>query len=477
MKTFTAILALFLAGFTLAAVLTSPAPAPAGDICEYYGMTQTLLTHGSLDLRTQDIQSLETTLNAPYYQQWYCYTKARNGQRYPIHFPAYSMIATPVRAILQALHVDPLKTFAVVNLIGTAIIALLIITQIITPDLGVLTITILIATSPLLSFITWPGPDLLTMMLLLYGILCVLVRKYRVAFFVLAVSSWASQPLVVPALFAGLLMITNQKDTHNLRSQLMGAAIGLAILSVPYIYNVTVFGTLTPWTTLPDWWTQTYGFGIPNIRAGKVIEQWFDLNIGVFWYAPVLTLSGLAALVYAARKHLLWLGMCIVTILTLLAYQTNPAWHYGTAGFGPSRHAIALIPFLIAAVAWNIRKKSLWMICVGLILVSQMSILSINNYIFPIFTNTLVHSPMAQYVLNHWPALYNPTPEIFVDRTNHTDLDHPTTAIYMFNGACKKAYALLPDLDRVQQTCGPLPTGIQGSIIHPDRDGVYINYE
>ncbi|HLD25245.1 MAG TPA: hypothetical protein VJB96_05000 [Patescibacteria group bacterium] len=463
MKVLTLAITLLAAGIMFGAIIGAPSPEPAGDICEYYGITQTLITHQSLDLQPSDVTSLTKQLGQPYYTLWYCYFSGRNTLRYPLHFAAYSLLATPIRLVLEAIRIDPLKTFAVTNflfLIGGLLYLLRRFPLTTIQQLALIALTL---TSPLLSFLAWPGPDLAVLMLLLIALMLFLHNNFAAAMILTAIASWQSQPIL--AVLGGMIayVILNKK---NFRFVFVPIGLGM----IPYIYTMYAFGTLTPWTQLTDGWTKLNGFGLHNISLQKLFEQFTDPNIGVFWYAPILTILGL----WTLRKKYWLIGMLLAT---LLAFQTNPAWHYGTSGYGPSRHAIVMIPFFIAIITHEITKPKLWFVAIGLIIVFQIAILSVNNYIFPIFTNTLTHSPTAQFILSRWPALYNPTPEIFVDRTNHTDLDYPTSAIYRIDGICKKTYVLLRDLDRIIEECGPMQLTTRPSIINPETDGFYGTYQ
>lgn len=463
MKLFPLAFTLLAAGFLMGTILASPAPEPAGDICEYYGITQTLISHGSFDLKESDVAALEKQLGNPYYNLWYCYRTGKHGERYPIHFFGFSLIATPIRLALETIGIDPLKTLSVTNVLFLAGGLLYILHRFHLTQTRGATLILLTLASPLISFLTWPGPDLAVMMLLLIALLHFLHGKPATALYLAALASWQSQPLLaVVAILSVYLLITKRSFVPILFAGLLSV--------IPYIYNMYVFGTLTPWTLLIDGWTKLNGFGLHNVSFQKLIEQFVDLNIGVFWYAPVITALGIALL----NKQRLLAG---ILMATLLAFQTNPAWHYGTAGFGPSRHAIVMIPFFIAVITHEIAHSKRWLVALGLVILFQIAVLSVNNYIFPIFTNSLVHTPVARFVLDRWPTLYSPTPEIFVDRTNHTDLDYPTSAVYKTNGVCKKAYVLAHDIDMVVNECGPFPTTPRGSIYNTETDGFYVNYE
>jgi hypothetical protein len=91
------------------------------------------------------------------------------------------------------------------------------------------------------------------------------------------------------------------------------------------------------------------------------------------------------------------------------------------------------------------------------VLVSQLFILSFNGFLVPDFLSVMRHNPIASYALDNYPSLYNPTPEIFVDRTNHTDLSFPTTAVYKKNGICRKAFVLGHERNTLMAECGFIP--------------------
>ncbi len=473
MKLLPLALTLLLAGLIFGAFIAHIPPEPAGDIAEYFGITESIMRHGAINLTPEDQASLSKTLHPAYFTNPGYYIRGTDGNRYPVHFIAYSLLLVPVRWLLWQAAIPEFHLFSLVNtLLFFGALTYILLRFIKVPSRQTVFV-ILTVTSPLLFFLWWPGPDIFSLSLLLVSLFWFYEGGIVPAAALAAIASWHSQPLIVAAL--GMLLYSGL-EKHRKHLFLSAVAI-LALAGLPYLYNLVIFNTLTPWTLLADGWTMLNGFGLQNISMQKFTEQFFDLNIGVFWYAPLLVTGALISIVsmFRSDRKIRWLTA--IGIAMLFAYQTNPAWHYGTSGFGPGRHAIAVIPFLIAAVVWNAKPRPVWTGFLIAVMVSQLYILSLNGYIFPQFRNTLVHSPQATFILNRWPALYNPTPEIFSDRTNHTDLDRPSSAIYAVNGVCKKAYVLGRDIDSVIQTCGQFPTVPAASILNPDTDGFYVTYE
>ena len=68
----------------------------------------------------------------------------------------------------------------------------------------------------------------------------------------------------------------------------------------------------------------------------------------------------------------------------------------------------------------------------------------------------------ARWVLERWPALYSPTPEIFIERTEGREInpDQPLTepVVYRSAAGCRKAWVQKRHLPAVTVSCGGPPT-------------------
>lgn len=480
---------LFLTGCIASLLVTDNQTQTGGDICEYYGIAHTVQHHASLDLRENDVSDLETELRAPYYSLWYCYLTNAQGTRYPIHFPFYGLLLVPVKAVLELAGLPGLESIPLTNSFFLLAAFGWFILRSRTQRLSAISMMVSLV-SPLIFFITWPGPDLWYASLLLIALTEFLRGSVGLTLILLAVASWHSQPLLVPfGLLAAYFVVRNilhirpsattiaiHFGKQEIRSMFILIFAGI-IAVIPFVYNLWAFGVLSPWTILRDTWTQTYGFGIHNVSVKKLFEQFFDLNIGVFWYMPLTFILGVTGIIRSARRSLLWLSIGMVTVITAFMYQTNPAWHYGTSGYGPSRHALFAIPVLILAAADLLHERKGWVILTLMTIAIQIPVLSMNGLIRPDFTNALEHSPVARFVLDRWPSLYNPTPEIFVDRTNHTDAETLETAVYTSGGQCRKAYVAEGDTGVLLQKCGYIPDATLLDDIRRGRSiGKYVNY-
>jgi len=458
-------------------ILTKVQIKPDGDIVEYYGVTETLLNHGSLDLRAGDITKLEQYIDAPKFDNPGYYLLGRFGGRYPVHFWAYSLLLIPARLTLEALGANPLLSFPLTNLFllfGTLIFLL---KRFLKKPLSQVLFFVLVFSSPLVFYLTWPGPDMLYLGLLLIAVFYSFQKQLRTAAYLVALASWHSQPLA--ALAVGLIILNLWKERR-----LLGIGWGaVSIAALPYLYNLYAFGVFTPWTLLENTYAQINGFGLSNLSLKKFFEQFFDLNLGLFWYSPLLIYFSARYFIRKLQKRQ-WEHIVIITgfLLTAFFYQTNPAWHYGTTGFGPTRHIIFILPLLIflsLKYAQKAPKRAFGFVSV-VFLVLQGYSLFFNNYFYPDTTRALYHNPYAQYVLDNHPQLYNPSPEIFIDRTLHSDGMFPQTAVYQTAGFCRKAYLLPGGVAQVRAECGFIPETEIGKLKLLNNlskyEGIYLNY-
>lgn len=452
---------------------------PAGDIVEYYGITESILNHGGINLTSQDQNNLSFALHPEYFQDPQYYIKGKDDNRYPVHFFFYSLLALPIRIVLILLQLDELKTLAITNLAILTITSFWILKKFLTSPFQKIVFLAVVYLSPILSFITWPGPDLFYVCMLLLTVFYFYKKKYLQTTIFAILASWHSQPLIIIALAAlanyFISEVLHKKDDKYylaLSSRIVIiSGLLLALIFIPYLLNLALFGLLTPWTIIANGWTTLNGFGVQNMSLQKFFEQFFDLNMGLFWYAPLIFIAGCFYFLKSAIKDKKELLVLLTIILTAFFYQTNPTWHYGTAGYGPTRHILFVLPFLIYFIIMHLHASFTHLALLSLIVISQVFTLSLNGFISPKFENTLYNSPYASFVLDRYPWLYNPTPEIFVDRTNHTDLDHITSAIYISNGLCKKAYILKKDIEYVRKKCGFIPEGYENQF-----EGIYVNY-
>jgi len=92
----------------------------------------------------------------------------------------------------------------------------------------------------------------------------------------------------------------------------------------------------------------------------------------------------------------------------------------------------------------------------------------------------LVYTPWAEFVLDHAPALYNPVPEIFIERGRHTEgFDNTGIYFYSYDGEIRKILLnkSVNDISEISCSDGQKASRYVKSNIKTEEAWVYYNLE
>jgi hypothetical protein len=223
-----------------------------------------------------------------------------------------------------------------------------------------------------------------------------------------------------------------------------------------------------------------FGHPSPLVLAGaydprrlsvfRALELLVDPNLGLLPYVPLtLVLALVLALVRLARRQAeseerpsqAWLLAAIA--LVALASTGAANWNHGTVG--PSRYGLWLLPFLFVLLAEGVegasgRFRRIVLPLAVLAALTQATIAAARGGIQAPEDYTR-HSLVARWVLERWPALYNPTTEIFIERTEGQEInpDQALTepAVYRSTAGCVKAWVQKRHLPAMAESCGGPP--------------------
>lgn len=472
---FPAILLLF-----LAALMASRHVELGGDVVEYVTDTVALASHGTPDIRLDDIErarqrapglteplrQLEQGMRNGDQELYAAFVRGREGKVYSVHFFGYPALAALPYAVLERLHVNPLRAFQVVNYLAIFILGLALRRFFGCTNKAVLGLMLFALCGGTL-YADWTSPECLSAACLLAALLLLLSGAPVAAGLLGGVASLQNPTIVFFFAFGPLLKLwleykREQGFAVNLKAQLTranlgGLALGLAVFALPLLFN------------LVQW-------GVPNIIAKKfsdphlvglarLVSFFFDLNQGM-----VLGIPGvLAALAlwgwkgrdasHGARRTA---GILVLSLLFMLAL-TLPAlavlnWNSGAAGV--MRYAFwAAMPILLALLL-RMREQPSWpkALVLGLVLAQGAAMQHATMYSY------VEMSPLARLVLRHAPQWYHPEPEIFAERMGHNDNYIRANQAYSFDtGTLRKSLYYPAEPASGAQLCG------SGGIPAPDN--------
>ncbi|CAN7399643.1 hypothetical protein [Massilia sp. LjRoot122] len=445
--------ALFIALLSLAALLLTR-PSKSGDFQEYALMTIALAGHGTPDIRLPDVErahrlspeigfvSIHDQLRAGMQQglahPFPGFVRGKDGGYYAIHFFAYPALAALPFKLIDSLGGKPFKAYQVVNLTALAILSIALYRFTGSPRRAMFgTLFFLLSGGVLYS--NWCSPEFFSACALLSGLVFVLLGRPYLAALLAGIAAMQNPPLVFFAVFAPAIRVCYLHAHEGaswgaaLRQVLTGHTVLASVLQVllaalPVLFNVAVFGVPSIIATLAT--------DPALISPARLFSFFFDLNQGAVVGLPVAMALVLVQL--AGKDRLRWLPHTLAALLfgvvMALPSLSTVNWNSGSAGM--MRYAFwGGMPILYLALA-RLQHARRW----PLVLLGAMLLVQAGTVAFARSYRHVEFSPLARLMLDHFPGLYAPEPEIFLERSVHVDgaaRDHVVAAYPSLSAARK----------------------------------------
>ncbi len=345
------------------------------------------------------------------------------------HFWFFPLLAAPLLVLTDQFGLHPLTAFTLLNgILLTAALAAIVQVFSALPALAILA-------SPLAWFVARAQVEVFSFTFLTLAIAAAARGRWGWATVAIAVASTQNAPIaaVIPLLWivaAVEWMRENsaRASTWPHRDEMIRASGWIAMAGVIAllhpIYYLHQLGVLTP---------QQLNGGIAGSlpAARKLLAPLFDSNIGFLWWLPLTTLvSGVGLAVIAVKSQggncrsraqlkLLLIASAIGCWFLFVFAQTTNVNSGGTVHL--SRYALWLLPLTLPALAaagdlLNDRAHAIALVSLVVLFALYL------GYFRPDQPERYVeHSPQATWLMAHAPQLFQPLPEIFVERTLHID--------------------------------------------------------
>jgi hypothetical protein len=449
-----------------------------GDDHEYLTMTMSLVLHDSPDYRSGDGFRLLPGLpfrwrNALLHRVFsdkppLGYYAGRDGRYYSYHFMTYSALVAPLRAWFAS-RPDASRAHQLANMLvfSAALLSLLLLRR---KPRVFWVIAPLLFVSPVLWFLPYAHPEAFVYSCGIAALCCYLRGYVLPALALTALAATQYQPLALLALCLGAQLIWNElrgRPVFPCASSAPGqdaepnVPVSTALLGErsrgsigrrrvrPTLLITGVFASSVAF--LPDAF-YFWRFGSPNLiaregfartsflSASKFGSLFFDLDTGMLCYAPGLLLWLLVAAGLCLRRSLSeragW-GLALLGCALVGMFASTSARNWNHPTFGLSRYALDALPTLALFIGNELartRLRARWLVAVAL-LAGALQLLVYAQ--FGLFEyrgpDSSHHSPLARYVLAHWPALYSPPAEIFCERTLPHCPQDPDTSLPFAN--------------------------------------------
>lgn len=407
-------------------------PRLSGDGVEYFLMVESLENHFSPDLRENDkidtIQIFEKN-GTNYPLPNLGFFEGLSGKQYCWHFWLYSLSNIPVKLVLKLLNANELKCFQITNVIFFLLSLWIVYFALKRDILKRNLLIILFLFNPAIWYIIWSHPEIFCYSLVIISLTMMMINNMKTAILLSSIASTQNPPLIIVSLIIFLYFLIEQYNQFKIKKTVGYLNIILAFLCifpafVPSIFYKIVLGYSNPLI-------KTGIAGFKYVSLERVHSLFFDLNMGMIIYIPIIILLFFIAIFKALLKKDLKNLIIPIGIFFMAFLSTMTAnWNCGCSGI--VRYAIWIIPVIIYFIILNTNFKSKlyqYVLLAGIIfqilmlifnggLICNIKYLKLNNF--------------SKFVMKYAPFLYNPEESIFTERIVGTEFYHGGLHIKIF---------------------------------------------
>ena len=434
----------------------------------------------------------EYTINGLQYGKGF--VTSPGGELFSWHFWLYPLFVAPFFEVTDRLGLPPAYAFTLCNwafVLGALTYLLFFWNASSTQKILLSALFLLTGTT---YYIWWSHPEVFTASLMLLALMMTSDKRYGLAMMFGAIAATQNPPLV---LLIGLIAAIAAFDiAQENKGSVLGVKLSLISSKIlPYLLASLVIAFL------PVFYFQ-YMLGVANpIAAGGSADSalisfsrlgslFFDINMGMIVAAPGIFVGIVIVLLASAvdlngngwrrvvgRNWFLFACVALSLAMALPALATTN-WNHGHSVF--SRYAYWLaVPLIYGLVVSlnNITSRmrvftAIAIICIQLGVVTYYGLFGKNGR-----SDYLSFKPISDYVLLNFPGLYNPIPEIFIERLNRQEgvpnASDANQHIFAYPSANQPTKLLLTKFvaDSVEKECSP------ASVVSSEGEWTYMNLQ
>lgn len=450
---------LLLAGYVLKSTWLS------GDGGEYLIMAHAIFSHGSAVIRPSDVadylqlplpelarigfprealEAMQQHFQTDQIHAIFGFFPNAAKQFYACHFWFYSLLAVPFYALVKMLGLNLIWALTLLNLsfAGTVFWYL----RRVMPQHARMAF-LLFLTMGTTFYLTWSGAEVMSASCALIAAIAILRGEIGLAMLFSGLGATQNPSMIFMMPFAiGYRVLLHKRPQlawPGSRIAAVGkrdvwmALVGIALSLSSYTFFLLAFGTPSL--------TAKYATDVNLISWNRFFSLFFDLDQGVWVGLPGLFLAlAVSVFLIDKRARLRWsvpaLTAVVLAVAMAVPVLSTINWNSGYVVF--LRYAywssMPLVALLLLSLRYMPENRARWL--TGLVLAIQLGMLAHYGLLGEKGKNNLEHEPQTRWVLKHFPASYNPDPEIFYERSIGHEWGMPLelSYVYQHNGVLLK---------------------------------------
>lgn len=354
------------------------------------------------------------------------YYDKSGGQELAWYFPTYSIVCIPFLLLLRVANLPAEYAFRMTNAAVMIYMLFFVYRNCRLKKRWKWLLLFLLSASPIVMYIPYVSAEVFLYAFLVMGSICWVNREFCKAGLFVSVAGTLN-PVIM---FVGIVMIIDFLGYYYVQWKCVGMSGIRVFLNnwkkifryaccfvpgiVPMIYNYYEIGHINL-TASMDSFLQSKTTTLQRFWAYLT-----DLNFGILPYYGILFIVGCVVFVLSLlQKKYRFCGMMVAFLGVMYLYSIMVHINSGMSGIARYNgwNVAILIVMTIYGTSELIDKKYIGIgICVG-----NVAALCVIGFLLVKKVNYMYMGPVAQVVLNHCPALYNPLPSTFNSRINHID--------------------------------------------------------
>lgn len=410
-------------------------PSPNGEWDDYSLPVASLIAEHNFSISSYDIEYYKEL-----FPEWADYVEnyhlsgyvTRKGGEMTWYFPTYSAACIPIVLLLQILKLPTVYTFAFTNLSVMMLLLFSVYQHLQVGDRRKLLMIVLLSVNPIIFYFSWTSAEVFIYAMLGLAMIFWYNQWYKRAAIFVSIAGMLNPTIMV----LGIVMIFEYL-IRLLRTMKPGDK--LIIFIKTNLWNVIFYGACYLIGLIPMFYNY-YNTGHINLTASydlyltsneSVFERFlsylFDLNYGLLpYYSFILVMAFVLLGLAIIKRHWRYIEWIIALLINVLSYSIMIHINHGMSGIARYNAWAAVILIFAVCLYYDqiisneiVKKIFRFSFVISVILTGCIVYAYGPNRADKVYYKNM--TPIAAFVLDNVPALYDPLHSTFNSRVMHVD--------------------------------------------------------